>query len=178
VGFEVAKRVLGWYVSSVATYSTVYGAFATVPIFLLWMYTGWVIVLMGAVIAAYAPSLQMRVVRQGNTPGYRFSLAVTVLSELVTARATAQRGIDLGQLSARLRIDPLQIEPIVDLLIEGDWVARLDEEGVQRHVLLCDPETTPAAELIDKLLLRPDPRVSAFRAKAGLDRLMLADLLG
>ena len=35
VGFEAAKRGLAWYVGSVATYSTVYGAFAAAPNFLL-----------------------------------------------------------------------------------------------------------------------------------------------
>ncbi len=178
VGFEVAKRVLGWYVSSVATYSTVYGAFAAVPIFLLWMYTGWVIVLLGAVIAAYAPSLQMRVVRHASGPGLRFSLALAVLGELAAARATEQRGVDAGQIAARLRIDPLQIEPILEGLVQGDWVARLDEEGAQRFVLLCDPVTTPATPLIDRLLLQPDARVAAFRERAGLDRLTLGQLLG
>ena len=48
--------------SLVPTYSVIYGAFATLPIFLLWIYLGWVVVLLGAVIAAYAPSLAMRVV--------------------------------------------------------------------------------------------------------------------
>ncbi|ODV11169.1 MAG: hypothetical protein ABT20_06465, partial [Rubrivivax sp. SCN 70-15] len=74
LGFEVAKRLLAWYVASVPTYSVIYGAFATVPILLLWIYLGWVIVLLGAVIAAYAPSLQMRVVRRPDTPGRRFEL--------------------------------------------------------------------------------------------------------
>ena len=57
-------------------------------------------------VAAVDPvaAVQRAVVRQGNTPGYRFSLALTVLSELVTARASAQRGIDIGQLAARLRM--------------------------------------------------------------------------
>jgi membrane protein len=76
-----------------------------------------------------------------------------------------------------LRIDPLQIEPILELLIEGDWVARLDEDGVQRHVLLCDPARTSAADLVDKLLLTPDARVEAFRTRTGLARLTLEDLL-
>ena len=42
VAFEGAKRALVWYVNSVPSYSTVYGAFATVPILLLWIYLGWV----------------------------------------------------------------------------------------------------------------------------------------
>ena len=64
-GFEIAKRLLGWYLLQVPTYSVVYGAFAAVPIFLIWIYLGWVIVLLGAVIAAYAPSLQRRRHRRG-----------------------------------------------------------------------------------------------------------------
>jgi len=177
IGFEVAKRVLGWYVASVGTFSTVYGAFATAPIFLLWLYTGWVIVLLGAVIAAYAPSLKMRVVRRGTQPGYRFNLAVAVLAELAGARGTDQRGLDLDQIATRLRVDPLQIEPILDLMVEGDWVARLDEDGMKRFVLLCEPQATPAAPLIDRLLLHPDSRLAAFRNRTGLDRLSLAELL-
>lgn len=176
-GFEVAKRVLAWYVSSVGSYSAVYGAFATAPIFLLWMYTGWVIVLLGAVIAAYAPSLQLHVVRQVDAPGQRFSLALAVLGVLAAARRSELRGADAMEIAAQLRIDPLQIEPILEALAQRDWLARLDEEGAQRFVLLCDPERTPARPLIDSLLLQPDERVAVFRDRAGVDRLMLSELL-
>jgi membrane protein len=37
-GFELAKRGLAWYVALVPTYSVLYGAFATLPILLLWVY--------------------------------------------------------------------------------------------------------------------------------------------
>ncbi len=177
VGFEVAKRVLGWYVGSIGGFSAVYGAFATAPIFLLWMYTGWVIVLMGAVIAAYAPSLQMRAVRQLDTPGHRFVLALGVLRVLAAARQGAERGAEPLAIAAQLRVDPLQIEPILETLAAKDWVARLDEDGAQRYVLLCDPANTPAGPLVDDLLLQPDARVAAFRARTGMDALMLADVL-
>ncbi|TDM06644.1 MAG: hypothetical protein C4K60_19275 [Ideonella sp. MAG2] len=92
VGFELAKRALSWYVGSVGSFSTIYGAFATVPIFLLWLYLSWVIALLGAVVAAYAPSLQMRVVRLGDTPGLRFALALKVLAALNQARLGPSRG--------------------------------------------------------------------------------------
>lgn len=177
IGFEVAKRGLSWYVGSVGGFTTVYGAFATVPIFLLWLYLGWVIVLLGAVVAAYAPSLQMRVVRQPSTPGHRFALALQLMGLLHAAQQAQAGGLDLGGMAAKLRLDPLQIEPVLDLLMARDWVARLDESGAQRHVLLVDPQRMPARLLLDELLLAPEARVAHFRDRAGFDRLVLADLL-
>jgi membrane protein len=177
-GIEVAKRGLAWYLQSVPTYSTIYGAFATVPIFLVWMYFGWVIVLLGAVVAAYAPSLQMRVVRRPYTAGHRFSLAVAILRELVEARRSQTHGLSLPQLSERLRAEPLQIEPILDKLVEIDWAARLDEGGAQRHVLLCEPANTLAAPLVAALLLEPSAEMRPLWQQAGFERLTLKDVLG
>src|SRR6185503_4303387 len=38
IGFEVAKRAFAVYLTQVPTYALIYGAFATVPIFLVWLY--------------------------------------------------------------------------------------------------------------------------------------------
>jgi membrane protein len=46
--FELAKRGFALYIASVPTYKLVFGAFATIPIFLLWIYLSWLIVLFGA----------------------------------------------------------------------------------------------------------------------------------
>ncbi|HEY1391787.1 MAG TPA: YihY family inner membrane protein [Methylibium sp.] len=177
IGFELAKRGLAWYLGNVPTYTTIYGAFATVPIFLVWLYLGWVIVLLGAVIAAYAPSLQMRVVRRPETPGHRFELAITVLRELAQARSLSTRGLSPAQLSASLRIDPLQIEPLLDTLAALDWAGRLDEAGAARYVLLCDPAATKAQPLIAALLLEPSPPVRGFWHRASLQSLSVQDLI-
>jgi membrane protein len=176
-GFEVAKKGLAWYVDSVPTYSAVYGAFATVPIFLLWIYLGWVIMLLGAVIAAYAPSLQMHLGTRPATPGWRFELAVAVLKQLDAARHGPGHGLSLPALAEALRADPLQLEPVVDLLAELDWVSRLDEGDTARHVLICDPAGTALAPLIDRTLLAPGAAAAAFRERGGFHKLMLADAL-
>ena len=176
-GFELAKRGLGWYLGSVPTYATVYGAFATVPILLIWIYLGWVIVLLGAVIAAYAPSLQMHVVRRPSVPGYRFQLVVSMLRELAQARSMSTHGLSATQLSEDLRTDPLQIEPLLDTLVAIDWVGRLDEGDGARYVLLCEPETTPAQPLLAKVLLDPAPELVGFWRRAGFDDMSLHDLI-
>lgn len=46
--FEVAKALFGLFVSLFPGYQLIYGAFATVPLFLLWIYVSWLIVLFGA----------------------------------------------------------------------------------------------------------------------------------
>jgi membrane protein len=176
-GFEVAKQLLGWYVAQAPGYALVYGAFATLPIFLLWLYCGWVIVLLGAVIAAYAPSLQMRVVRRPTTPGHRFTLALTLLAELARERAAGQGGASGVALAETLRTDPLQIEPLLDTLIEMGWAGRLEEEGEQRFVLIVDPATTKAAPLLERLLIERTASAGALWRHARLQQLTLAELL-
>ena len=163
VGFEVAKRVLAWYVKSVPTYSVVYGAFATVPIFLLWIYLGWVIVLLGAVIAAYAPTLAMHVARRPDRPGERFALAIDVLRQLATVQGQGGHGSTAAALAGTLRVDPLQVLPVLEQLKALDWCALLDEPGEPRWVLLAPPEQTAAAPLVDALLLAERSASAGFR---------------
>jgi membrane protein len=177
IGFEVAKRLLALYLQLVPTYSTVYGAFATVPILLVWMYLGWVIVLLGAVVAAYAPSLQLRVTRRPHAPGERFALALEVLRQLDAARHSPARGVTIGQLIRALRVEARHLDPVIDALIALDWVARLEEGGAQRHVLLCEPAETPAAGLVARLLIEPGAEVQSFWQHTGMASLTLDTLL-
>lgn len=178
LGFEAAKRALGWYLGLVPTYSVMYGAFATVPILLLWVYLSWVIVLLGAVVAAYAPSLAMHVRRRPDRPGERFALALEVLQALADARGREERGLVADALAGRLRVDPLQVEPVLEDLLVLGWCGRLDEAGAQRHVLLIDLQRTLALPLVDRLLLQDQQASGPFRRRSGINTLTVADLLG
>ena len=158
-GIELAKKALGLYLSKVPTYSMIYGAFATLPILLVWIYLAWIIVLMGAVIAAYLPSLLAGVARRGGGHGWQFQLAVEVLQRLNSVRGTTNKGCTASSLAQALQIDALQLEPILETLTELDWVgqlvpnvdARSDEES--NYILLADPERTLLEPLMQRLLL-------------------------
>jgi membrane protein len=177
LGIEGAKRALGWYLGLVPTYSVMYGAFATVPILLLWVYLSWVIVLLGAVVAAYAPSLAMHVRRRPDRPGERFALALEVLQALVVARGQDARGLSADALAGLLKVDPLQVEPVLQDLVSLGWCGRLDEEGAQRHVLLIDTGRTLAQPLVDRLLLQERRSTATFRQRAGMATMTVAELL-
>ena len=54
-GFILMQRLFGAFIISFPTYTVIYGAFAAVPIFLVWLYLSWSVVLAGALIVAELP---------------------------------------------------------------------------------------------------------------------------
>jgi membrane protein len=50
--FELSRAVFAWYVANSPTYEILYGALAAVPIFMLWVFVFWMIVLAGAAVTA------------------------------------------------------------------------------------------------------------------------------
>ena len=177
LGIVGVKRLIALYFSTVPTYSMIYGAFATVPIFLIWIFLCWIVVLLGAVIAAYAPVAGTRLKRWPTATGTRFRLALALLRLLDGARDAGKPGLTCPAMSYELLADPLQVDQLLHALIGIDWVGRLDEEGEPRYVLLVDPARTRAEPLLAALLLDPSPDVGAFWKEARFDQLKLAELL-
>ncbi len=175
-GLELAKGLLAWYLAKVPTYSMVYGTFATVPILLVWFYLAWVIVLLGAVVAAYLPSLLAGIARRGNSPGWRFQLALETLAQLQAVREAPQHGLGLETLAQALRVDPLHLEEPIAAMVALDWLGRLDEDE-ERYVLLQDPAQLPLAPLAQRLLLPDAPSTGAFWSASGLRQMSVAQAL-
>ena len=184
VCMELAKKGLALYVAQVPTYSAVYGTFATLPILLVWIYVAWVIVLLGAVVAAYLPSLLAGVARRADHPGWNFELAVEVLQQLHPVRQTEARGLRADDLAQRLRVGALQLEPALDALVGLDWVGRVQDDDAAspgqdepRYVLLADPQTTPLAPLLQRMLLGRTHSLQGLWSQARLDGLRVADVI-
>src|SRR5438105_1173482 len=81
IALDLMKLGFGWYVRTVLSYRTIYGTFAGFPIFLLWLYVGWVVVLFGAVVSA-SWSHRKQLGPPLPTPWQRMQLAQRVIDEL------------------------------------------------------------------------------------------------
>ena len=57
-GFHFLQNGFELYLANFPSYTLIYGAFATLPIFLLWLYLSWAVILLGALIAAALPELE------------------------------------------------------------------------------------------------------------------------
>ena len=180
LGIAAAKKLLSVYLGLVPSYSAVYGAFATLPILLVWIYLAWIIVLMGAVITAYLPSLLAGVSRRGGAHGWQFQLALETLQSLAHSRDTVPRGMLASALAQQLRVDVLALEPVLDTLIQLEWVGQLvDSESDQasRFVLLVNPDRTTIEPLVDALLLDVTPGTLKLRTRAGWAETRLREVL-
>lgn len=75
LGFVLMQKLFGAFVGAMPTYRLIYGAFAALPIFLLWLYLSWMVVLLGALLTAALPGAlaAMDMPGKGNgeeNPGY------------------------------------------------------------------------------------------------------------
>lgn len=52
IAFDIARSGFAFYIKHVPTYQIVYGAIAALPLFLIWVYLSWMILLVGAAISA------------------------------------------------------------------------------------------------------------------------------
>ena len=144
----------------------------------------WVIVLLGAVVTAYLPSLLAGVARRGTVAGWTFQLAVEVLQQLHRVRHQPLKGLRPSQLAQLLRVDGLQLAPVLEALTALDWVGQVNDAAVgeadvpeSRYVLLANPGATPLAPLVQRLLLERSESLQPLWAKARLEGLLLEDVL-
>jgi membrane protein len=180
VGIELARKLLALYIGTVPTYSMVYGTFATVPILLIWIYLVWMIVLLGAVLAAHMPSLVSGKPMRSGKHGWQFQVALEVLGLLHRTRMTSHGGLTGHQLMDALAIDGLQLEPVLETLVALDWVGRLNEiedEQEMRYILLADPGVTALEPLMRHLLIPQSPATDKLWKTGQLSRVYLKDVL-
>ena len=111
--FEVAKEGFAVYVRHAPTYNMVYGAFAAVPLFLIWIYISWLVILFGAELTASAAYWRGRAWKRPVTGTARFREAIAVARSLLEAKpaevsfdrllqSTGLEALDLDETLAQL----------------------------------------------------------------------------
>ena len=128
--FELLKKGFGLYISHFPTYQTIYGALAMVPIFLIWMYIAWGVVLFGAELAAALPEWRagMRQTRHGNIrPAGKLIAALAILRALLIANLQGG-GVQQRTLTRIAGLAPDAITEAATLLEKENFIAK-GEDG-------------------------------------------------
>ena len=130
-------------------YQALYGVFATIPIFLLWMYLAWVTALLGAEVTAALPEWRSgrRSVAPHHRRGDQLSLALAVLVLLKQARSHGT-GLKSQEIVRDLGADPVNTLSIIEAL-KGINVLALNDGG--RWFLARDLSRLSLHQLCDTL---------------------------
>jgi membrane protein len=140
--FEAAKQVFSVYVRESPTYNLVYGAFAAVPVFLVWVYLSWLVVLFGAELTASAAYWHGALWKQAATPAARFREALAVTQALIEA---GEGALSFKRLQEVTRLPPQELEETLAQMKDGNVVAPVGSDGfaltpATREVLASGPK--------------------------------------
>lgn len=154
LAFELAKRAFGLYIKHFPTYKAVYGAFAAIPIFLLWVYLSWLITLLGAMIASILPAIRIGQFHRLSFAGSDLLDALDLLGRLVGAREEGKSGHTAEELARMLRCDIETVRRLANCLESREWIAQLYQEGLaERYVLLANPAQVTVRDLFDLFVI-------------------------
>ncbi len=135
----------------VARYNAIYGSFATVPLFLLWLQFGWIIFLAGAEMA-FATQFWRHYRRDdGNlSPIARLALAYNIVEISLQAYKT-RHSIDRTTLIHELRQPESSISSVLDDLVAGGILRRVDGSKIG-FVPASPADTIKPAEIVDLIM--------------------------
>ena len=152
LAFLLMQQLFALFLARIPTYTLIYGTFATVPIFLLWLYLSWVVILLGAILCAALPGFFERTRVLTPFAGDRAWAATTVLTMLARAQAEG-RTVAFEPLIGAARLNGNEGESLLGELCEAGWVARTEDGN---WLLTRDATRIGLADVLCRLALSPE----------------------
>ncbi len=148
IAFETMNRAFAFYIAHFPTYKLVYGAFASVPIFLLWIYFSWITVLFGAIITASLSHWRStHSLRLDQAAKLYYAIGILKLMYKGLSKGEVQT---LPGLSRQLHIGYDDVERLLEKLVKAKIVGKLSGLGWS---MVRAPEAVELSELLKLFLL-------------------------
>ncbi|HET8819279.1 MAG TPA: YihY family inner membrane protein [Xanthomonadaceae bacterium] len=149
--FELVKGGLGLFLGSFRSYEAIYGTVAFVPIFLLWVFLGWVSVLLGASLGSSISAFRYQPAAMRLPEGYELYGILRMLGRFAQAREKGQ-GLHSDDIE---RMEPMLTDALVQqLLAQFDEINLLRRAETGEWLLARDLDDLTLADLYETCQLR------------------------
>lgn len=142
--FEAAKQGFAAYVSNFDGYQKIYGALSAIPIFLIWIYLTWSVILLGASFTASLGSFRFRGGKRSWPREREFVLLYRLVGHLWKAQKTGLGISSQGLMALEPGVEDHQLQGLLELLRQRSYVTRDESE---RWTLIRDLDEVSLGEL-------------------------------
>jgi membrane protein len=129
----------------VSSYRAYYGALAAIPVFLVWIYFSWAIVLLGVEFAVVLQRGPYRPLKEAIPPGFTRRAVLLTLMRIGERMTGGSEPVTVGTIAHELGVSEEQVTPVIE---------RLEETGI-----LAEVEARIAAKPSHELLLTRSPEL-------------------
>lgn len=182
---ELMKTGFAYYITTFPSYTLIYGTFAAIPIFLLWIYLSWLVVLLGASISAILPQLRLTDLDSHEQAGFDFVMSIHILRLLHQSRDDNPPGKSTAFIVNHLGVSPQHTTHLLDCLTSQGYIVNTEGKKSERWVL-ASSEQQSLQTLSDYFLFNQhlsqhfaDERISQAMSRLvqGDTQIMLEDVL-
>jgi membrane protein len=120
--FQVSQLAYIHFQVGVAKYNAIYGSFAALPLFLIWMQLSWFIVLFGAEISfsyQYADTYEFEPDRRQISPAFKKLLSLQIAHLVISTFSKGEMPLTASKISRVLEIPIRLVQQLLDELVES-----------------------------------------------------------
>jgi len=190
--FEISKLGFTFYVTELANYEKLYGTLGTLPIFLIWIYLTWVIVLFGAEANVCLQSPKSLALAEHQVQPSNISYFHHILYRAAQAFQKG-KGIDMKTLETELNCHHAELEAYFETLQahhllqqtsepSNTWMLGMDAQHITWHMIhqLAESQTMPLPSNTDvawQQALKDAYQQLADQQKVQLSAIKLSDFI-